>query len=182
MKKYITKKSISCLLLITLFLSCGSYNSIDSFYEANKNKNGVTAFHMPRFLLSTLKNVVPELGSFTSGIKELRYMQIPNQNSQDVSRVTNQINNLTNANFIEVFRKNEDPVRTLVTVRERKDVVKEIIYFKTNSTQNSIFYLQGDFNPLEVRKLAEEQKFDEFVNSLSQQYQWNSTSTPNISN
>ncbi|MGV6832143.1 MAG: DUF4252 domain-containing protein [bacterium] len=167
--------------MATLLFYCGSYNTIDSFYEANKTKNGVTAFQAPRFLLTTLTNVVPELNSFASKVTDLRYMQIPSGNDSGNLKIANEINGLTNSNFTEVFRKNDDPVRTLVTIRERKDVVKEIIYFKKNSQQNSIFYLQGDFNPIQVRKMAEEQKFDQIINSLSQQYQWNLTPTP-ISN
>jgi len=60
-----------------LLVSCGSYNSIDTFYEAHKNDNQVTAIRVPHFMISLLSNISPEINALIGNTKDLRYMQFP---------------------------------------------------------------------------------------------------------
>ncbi len=157
-------------LIILLFTSCGSYNSINSFYNQHKNDANVTAVRVPQFMLSLLRNASPEMNSFIGNVNDIRYIQLSPKTDIESSTINNEINNLTTNSFVEVFRKNEDPIRTLVSVRENKDVVKEIMIYKTALKSSSVFYMNGNFNPNTVRKYAKEGNFDKLSNTLMQQY------------
>lgn len=161
-------KKISILLLL-LLASCGSYNSINSFYNQHKNDANVTAIRVPQFMLSILKNSSPEMNSFLGTVRDIRFIQLQPKNTTESSLINNQINKLTTANFVEIFRKNEDPIRTLISVREKKDVVKEIMVYKTTPKNSSVFYLNGNFDPNMVRKYAKDGKLDNLTNTLLQQ-------------
>ena len=143
---------------------------MNAFYNQHKNDANVTAVRVPQFMLSLLRNASPEMNSFMGNVRDIRYIQLSPKSEVESKSINTQINNLTTAKFIEVFRKNQDPIRTLVSVRENKDVVREIMIYKTAPKTSSVFYLTGNFNPNTVRKYAEEGNFDKLSNTLMQQY------------
>ena len=170
------KKLLTVLSLLVL-ASCGSYNSFQGFYNQHKNDANVTAISVPQFMLSLLRNSSPEMKGFMSNVRSITYMQLRPNSAQESSQIASQINNLTTAKFVEVFRNNADPVRTLVSVREARDVVKEIMIYKTAPNQSTVFYMNGNFDPNRVRSYAKNGDFDQLTNSLMQHYQIeNSTS------
>lgn len=162
MKKY------SYLLLVLLFISCGSYNSINNFYNLHKNDANVTAIHVPQYMLSLLRGTSGDMNNFLSNVKEIRFIQLQPATENERTSISAQIDGLVSNNFVEVFRKNEDENRTLISLREKRDVVKEIIIFKNNSKNNSIFYLNGNFNPVKVREYVKSNELDNLSNSILQ--------------
>jgi len=121
-------------------------------------------------MLSTVGNLIPEMNEFVGNIKDLRYIQLNPKNDNEGRLINTQINSLTTSNFKEIYRKNENEKRTLVSLRERKDVVKEIMIYSNNNNKNTILYLNGNFNPAKVRQYASEEKFDSLINNFTQQY------------
>ena len=103
-------------------------------------------------------------------VRDIRYIRLNPKTELESNGINNQINNLTTTKFIEVFRKNEDPIRTLVSVRENRDVVKEIMIYKTAPQTSSVFYMNGNFDPNTVRSYAKEGKFENLSNTLMKQY------------
>ncbi|MDY7394560.1 DUF4252 domain-containing protein [Aureibaculum sp. 2210JD6-5] len=162
-------KKIILLLFAFSLLSCGSYNSINSFYNAHKNDPQVTAIQVPQYLLSLLRHSSGEMNSFMGNVRDIRYIQLSPQTDIEANRISNEINSLVSKNFVDVYRKNNDDIRTLISLREKKDVVKEIIIYKNGAKSNSVFYLNGNFNPQQVRKYVDEGKFDNLTNSVFQQ-------------
>ena len=172
------KKSL--LLVSLIFISsCGSYNSIDTFYEAHKNDDQVTAVRVPRFMLSLLGNISPEMNSLIGNTKDLRYMQFPSTTPERTEFLNNQMNNMTGSSFIEVYRKNDNQKRNIVSIREKRDAVKEILIYNNNTTKGSFLYFNGNFDPAKVREMAKNQDFQKLGNGLINQY--NLGSTPNSS-
>jgi len=163
-------KKISIIILLFTLLSCGSYNSINSFYNEHKNDTNVTAIRVPQFMLSLLRNASPEMNNFMGNVNDIRYIQLNPKNETESIAISNQISNLTTNSFVEIFRKNEDLKRTLISVREKKDVVKEIIIYKNSDKNNSVFYMNGNFDPNTVKKYAKDGSFEKLSNSLMQQY------------
>lgn len=164
MKKLVT---VICLIL---FSACGSYNSIQSFYNDHKNDSNVTAIRVPQFMLSLLRNSSPELNSFMNNVRDIRYIQLSPNSTQESTQINAQINRLTTTRFVEVFRKNTDPVRTLISVRESRDVVKEIMIYKTAPNRSSVFYMNGNFDPTRVRNYAKNGNLDKLTNNFMSQY------------
>ncbi|UWX56417.1 hypothetical protein NYZ99_09610 [Maribacter litopenaei] len=70
-------KKISILFLLVLFYNCSSYNSIDTFYNAHKNDNQVTAVRVPQFMLKLISGISPEMQTLIGNTRDLRYMQFP---------------------------------------------------------------------------------------------------------
>ncbi len=168
---------IIILLCCSFFISCSSYNSIDTFYNAHKNDNKVTAIRVPQFMLSLISGISPEMKALVGTTKDLRYMQFPSSTSEKTSFLNRQIDNITGNNFIEVFRKNDNLKRNVISVREKKNVVKEILIYKNDNLNGSFLYFNGDFDPVKVREMAKNNEFDKLSSGLIQQFNNN---TPGI--
>lgn len=165
-------------LLILIISSCVSYNSIDSFYEAHKNDDQVTAVRVPRFMLSLIGNISPEMNSLIGNTKDLRYMQFPSATPERTNFLNNQMNNITGSSFIEVYRKNDNQKRNVVSIREKRDAVKEILIYNNNTTRGSFLYFNGNFDPVKVREMAKNEDFQKLGDGLINQF--NMGSTPGI--
>ena len=171
-------KNIIFALAIVLVSSCGTYNSIDRFYDAHKEDNQVTAIRVPRFMLSMLGNISPEMKSLVGNTKDLRYMQFPSATPERTSFLNQQMNGITGTSFIEVFRKNNDLNRNVVSIREKKEAVKEILIYNNNNQSGSFLYFNGNFDPATVRQMAQNEEFQKMGEGLMNQY--NLGPTPGI--
>jgi len=172
------KKLLSILPLL-LFFSCGSYNSIDSFYEAHKNDNQVTAIRVPQFMLSLVSEISPEMKSLVGNTRDLRYMQFPSKTESQTKFLNTQMNNFASSTFIEVFRKNDELKRNVISIREKRDVVKEILIYNNDNATGSFLYFNGNFDPLKVREMAKNNQFEKFSSALLPQM---NLTTPGITN
>ena len=169
------------LIILSFFIlfSCGSYNSIDSFYERHKNDNKVNAFRVPQFMFSLIAEISPEMKSMVGNTRDLRYMQFPSATDSQTRFLNSQMDNFASSSFIEVFRKNDNLKRNIVSIREKRDVVKEILVYKNDNAFGSFLYFSGNFDPLKVRELAKKQEFEKFTQDLLPQM---NMQTPGISN
>lgn len=158
-----------------LLVSCGSYNSIDTFYEAHKNDNQVTAIRVPHFMISLLSNISPEINALIGDTRDLRYMQFPVETPAKADFLNKQMNGITGNSFIEIFRKNDDLKRSVVSVRERKNSVKEILIFNNNNKTGSFLYFNGNFDPVKVRGMAKNNEFEKLTESLTKEYNPNTS-------
>ncbi len=171
-------KRIIFLLASVLVSSCGTYNSIDRFYDAHKEDDQVTAIRVPRFMLSMIGNISPEMKSLVGNTKDLRYMQFPSTTPERTRFLNQQMNGITGNSFIEVFRKNDDLNRNVVSIREKKDAVKEILIYNNNNQNGSFLYFNGNFDPVKVRQMAQNEEFQKMGKGLIDQY--NMGPTPGI--
>jgi len=170
----------SLYIFCTIFcISCGSYNSIDSFYNAHKNDNHVTAVRVPQFMLSLVSGISPEMKSLVGNTRDLRYMQFPSTTTERTMFLNNQMNGITESSFIEVFRKNDELKRNVVSIREKRNGVKEILIYNNNAVNGSFLYFNGDFDPVKVREMAKKNEFNKLGDGLIQQF---NTGTPGITN
>ncbi|NJB69601.1 hypothetical protein GGR42_000063 [Saonia flava] len=170
-------RKFSFLLFFLLITSCSSYNSIDSFYAAHKNDNQVTAIRVPQFMLSLISDISPEMKSLVGNTKDLRYMQFPSATESRTNFLNSQMNSITGTSFIEVFRKNDETKRNVISIREKRDVVKEILIYNNNNINGSFLYFNGNFDPIKVRNMAQSDQFEKLSNGLVNQF---SLQTPSI--
>ena len=164
-------------LLCLLCFSCGSYNSIDSFYDAHKNDDHVTAIRVPQFLLSMISESSPEMKSLVGQTKDLRFMSFPSATPSQTKFLNNQMNVITGNSFIEVFRNNNELKRHVVSIRERKNTVKEILIYNNNNKNGSFIYFNGNFDPVKVKELAQKSRFEKLDENLIQHF---NVQTPGI--
>lgn len=158
---------IVCLILIS---SCGTYNSIDSFYAAHKNDNQVTAVRVPRFMLTMISNISPEMNSLIGNTKDLRYMRFPSATAARTEFLNKQMNGITGNSFIEVYRKNDELKRNIVSIREKRNAVKEILIYNNNAVNGSFLYFNGNFDPVKVRQMAKSEEFKKLGDGLINQF------------
>ncbi len=168
------KKFIFLVFVLTLS-ACGSYNSIDRFYNAHKNDSQVTAIRVPQFMLSLLGNISPEMKSLIGNTKDLRYMQFPSATPERTQYLNTQMNTITGNSFIEVFRKNNELKRNIISIREKRNAVKEILIYNNNNIRGSFLYFNGDFDPVKVREMAKNSEFNELPNSLVKEFKMQSS-------
>ncbi|MFS4418445.1 DUF4252 domain-containing protein [Maribacter sp. 2307ULW6-5] len=162
--------SITSFVLLLFCSGCGTYNSIDNFYDRHKNDDQVTAIRVPQFMLSLVSGISPEMKSLVGSTKDLRYMQFPSATPTRSRFLNNQMNGITGNSFIEVFRKNDDLKRNVVSIREKKNTVKEILVYNNNSQTGSFLYFNGDFDPVKVREMAQKEKFQDLGSHLLGQF------------
>lgn len=158
------------LSLILLLSACGGYNSIDTFYNAHKNDNQVTAIRVPQFMLAMVSEISPEMKALVGNTKDLRYMQFPSATPSRSQYLNSQMNGITGNSFIEVFRKNDELKRNVVSIREKKNSVKEILIYNNNNQSGSFLYFNGDFDPLKVREMAKNEQFTKFGEHIISQF------------
>lgn len=164
-----------CFLLLT---SCGSYNSIDSFYNVHKNEDQVTAVRVPRFMFSLLRTISPEVEALIGNTKDLRYMEFTSTTPERTSYLNGQLGGITGNSFIEVYRNNDNQKRNVISIRERGDTVKEILVYNNDSVKGSFLYFNGDFDPVQVREMVKNRDFEKLGSGLINQF--NSGGTPGI--
>ncbi len=168
-------KKIIFLVCVLILSACGSYNSIDRFYNAHKNDSQVTAIRVPQFMLSLLGNISPEMKSLIGNTKDLRYMQFPSATPERTQYLNTQMNTITGNSFIEVFRKNDELKRNVISIREKRNAVKEILIYNNNNIRGSFLYFNGDFDPVKVREMAKNSEFNELPNSLVKEFNMQSS-------
>ena len=167
------------LMGMVLLTSCSTYNSIDSFYEAHKNDDQVTAVRVPQFMLSLIGNISPEMQSLIGSTRDLRYMQFPSTTPARTQFLNQQMNGITGNSFIEVYRKNNDLKRNIVSIREKRNTVKEILIYNNNATRGSFLYFNGNFDPIKVREMARSEEFQKLGDGLVHEF---NMGTPGINN
>ncbi len=165
------KKLTSFLALLSLLFvcSCGSYNSIDRFYEEHKNDSQVTAFRVPQLMINLLAGISPEMQGIIGNTRDIRYMKFSGLTDAGSRSLDNKMNSLTSSSFIEVYRKNEDLKRNVISIREKRNSVKEILVYNNNPGNASFLYFNGDFNPAEVKRLAQSDEFKDISEGLFSQ-------------
>jgi len=166
------------LFSLILLVSCGGYNSIDTFYNAHKNDNQVTAVRVPQFMLTLISGISPEMQSLVGNTRDLRYMRFPSATPAKTQFLNKQMNGITGNSFIEVYRKNDELKRNVVSIREKRNSIKEILIYNNNNLNGSFLYFNGDFDPVKVRDMAKSDQFGKLGEGLIQQF---SPSTPGIS-
>ncbi|MBT8306294.1 MAG: DUF4252 domain-containing protein [Maribacter sp.] len=165
-------------LFSLIFLSsCGSYNSIDTFYNAHKNDNQVTAVRVPQFMLTLISGISPEMQSLVGNTRDLRYMRFPSATPAKTQFLNKQMNGITGNSFIEVYRRNDELKRNVVSIREKRNSVKEILIYNNNNLTGSFLYFNGDFDPVKIREMAKNDEFNKLGEGLIKQF---SPGTPGI--
>ena len=167
-KRYIMLKKILFTGFILLFISCGS--SVESFYDAHKNDTNVTAVQVPKFMYSLLGNLSPEMNELIGNVSDIRYMNLPSSSSLRNQQINTEIDKITKSGYSDVFRKNNDNTRSLLSVKEQGNIIKQIILHNSNGSNNSLLYLKGNFDADKIRKMAETDDFSKFSNALDQKY------------
>ncbi|MDE3740606.1 DUF4252 domain-containing protein [Maribacter polysaccharolyticus] len=158
------------LLILVLLASCGSYNSIDTFYNAHKNDNQVTAIRVPKFMLTLISGVSPEMQALVGNTNDLRFMRFPSGTPAKTQFLNSQMNGITGNSFIEVYRKNDELKRNVVSIREKRNSVREILIYKNDNINGSLLYFNGDFDPIKVREMAKNNAFGKIGDALIQQF------------
>ncbi len=170
-------RKLIIIAIIPFFMGCGSYNSIDTFYNAHKNDNQVTAVRVPQFMLTLISGISPEMQSLVGNTRDLRYMQFPSTSTAKTDFLNKQMNGITGNSFIEVYRKNDELKRNVVSIREKRNVVKEILIYNNNNQTGSFLYFNGNFDPVKVRNMAKNNEFETIGSSLINQFD---SGTPSI--
>ncbi|TLP81322.1 DUF4252 domain-containing protein [Maribacter sp. ACAM166] len=167
------RKLVVLSLLLILF-ACSGYNSMDTFYNTHKNDNQVTAIRVPQFMLAMVSEISPEMKALVGNTKDLRYMQFPSNTPSRSQFLNSQMNRITGNSFIEVFRKNDNLRRNVVSIREKRNSVKEILIYNNNSQSGSFLYFKGDFDPVKVREMVKNEQFTKFGENIINQFGTNS--------
>ena len=156
-------KNIFRILLLIVFinlLSCSSSQSFNNFYNHHKNDNNVSSFQVPSYLRTLIKNASPELNDIFKNVRDFKSISFTDCTAQQSAEINDEINMITK-NYTDVLRKNTEEKRSLVSVKEKGDVIKEIIIHTYKNNNHHILFLKGNFDPERIQSLANENELND---------------------
>ncbi len=165
------KKIILVLSICFLLVSCGS--SFQSFYNDHKADLGTTSFQVPNFMKAILSNISSEVKHGIGNISDFKYIKFEGVSAIKRQRLIEEMNNVTNSGYTDIFRKNEIDNTRIISVREAGIVVTDAIIFISSGTEISAYYLQGHFDPDKIKSFSDEDTFNSFSTDLLKNYNTN---------
>ncbi|MFD1315685.1 DUF4252 domain-containing protein [Namhaeicola litoreus] len=147
------------LVSIILFVNCSSYQSIESFYDNHKNDPNASSFQLPTFLKNAVKNVSPELSEIVGDVDDFRSISFKDCSVGQDQQITQELNSITK-NYKDVVRKNENGKNISVSVKEKGNVIKEVILHSHKENDHYVMYLKGNFDTEKINRLAETEDFE----------------------
>ncbi len=159
--------TLSALML--LCISCAS-NSIDGFYNAHKDDNQVLAVRVPEVMLSLIAGISPEMQGVIGSTTDVRFMRFTGLSQPRIQTLYNQMSNMTGNSFIEVYRKNDELKRNVISIREKRNTVREILVYSNDQLNATFLYFNGNYDPARVRAMAQNEQLTEFSDGLLQQF------------
>ena len=149
------------LLILSIGLSsCSGSAKFNQFYNQHKNDNNVSSFQVPGYLRSLLKNVSPELNNVFKNVKDFKTISFTDCSPAQSQQITEGINNITQ-NYTDVIRNNKEEKKTLVSVKEKGDFIKEILIHSNTNNNHKIIFLKGNFDPNRIKGLIDGHEFEE---------------------
>ena len=130
-------------------------------------------------MLSMISEISPKMKALVGTTKDLRYMQFSSATASRTQFLSQQMNGVIGKSFIEVFRKNDELKRNVVSVGQKKNSVKEIFIYNDDNQTGSFLYFNSDFDPVKVREMAKNEQFTKFGSNIISQF---GASTPEINN
>lgn len=155
-------KKTSYILVFVLslnFLACSSSQSFNAFYNRHKTDTNVSSFQVPSYLRSILKNTSPEMNDLVKNVKDFKTISFRDCSALQNEQINNEINFITK-NFKDVVRNNSEEGNTLISVKEKGDVIKEVIIHKSTNNNHKILFLKGNFNPERIEQLASDNELE----------------------
>ena len=165
------KKIVVILFLMLVISSCGSGKSFQSFFNDHKRDIGVTAFQVPNFMMSLVKNISPEINDLFGNVRDFKFITFSKISREKQNLLITEMNLVTDNNFTDILRKNTSVKTKIVSVKEDGDVVTQAVIFNSTLAKTSVFYLKGRFNPNRIKELSETNQFESLSNKLIQSYQ-----------
>lgn len=167
------------IIFAFLFLlsSCGSGKTFQSFFNDHKTDLGVTAFQVPKFMMTLVQSISPEINDLFGNVRDFKFITFNDISSEKQSELISEMNMVTDNNFTDILRNNTVEKTKIVSVKEDGDVVTQAIIFNSTLAKTSVFYLKGRFDPNRIKQLSETNQFENLSTKLIQNYQ-KSPTTP----
>ncbi len=142
------------LLLIALnLIACSSSQSFNSFYQRHKADTNVSSFQVPSYLKSILRNASPEMNDLVKNVRDFKTISFRDCSALQSEEINNEINFITK-NYKDMIRNNSEEGNTLIAVKEKGDIIKEVIIHKSSNNNHKILFLKGNFDPERIKQLA----------------------------
>ena len=165
------KKLFIALIFLSTLVSCGSGKSFQSFFNDHKRDLGVTAFQVPNFMMSLVKNISPEINDLFGNVRDFKFITFSDISKQKQHELISEMNLVTDNNFTDILRNNTVEKTKIVSVKEDGDVVTQAIIFNSTLAKTTVFYLKGRFDPNRIKELSETNQFENLSSKLIQNYQ-----------
>jgi len=142
------------------FFSCSATAKFNQFYNQHKNDNNVKSFQVPRYLKSLVRNISPELNNVFKNVKDFKSISFTNSSPQQSQQIIDGVNNITQ-NYTDVIRNNNSDKKTLVSVREKGNFIKEVLIHTHENNNHKIIFLKGNFDPNRIKSLIDDHELEE---------------------
>lgn len=177
MKKdqFIMKKVLLLLALSVILFSCRSA-SFQGFYNTHKTDLGATSFQVPNVMKALLSTVSPETKKIIGNLQDVKYIKLNNISPLKRQQIITEINAVTNAGYLDMFRQNQASNTRIISVKENGNVLTHVVLFNCDKDKATAFYLEGVFDPEKIKTLSKTNNFDALTADILQSYQANISS------
>lgn len=175
-------KKIVLICITILLFSCGSGRSFNSFFNNHKKDVGVTAFQLPKFMMSLVKNISPEINEVFGNVRDFKFITFKEVSTLKQESIVEEINEVTANNFTDILRQNSLKNTKIVSVKEDGDIVTQAIIFNSTKIKTSVFYLKGRFDPNKIKQLSETNQFENLSSKLMKNNNSKTIITPGFNN
>ena len=165
------KKLSLAFAFLLLLSSCGSGKSFNSFFNDHKRDLGATAFQVPNFMMTLVKNISPEINDLFGNVNDFKFITFSEISREKQNLIISEMNLVTDNNFTDILRSNAAEKTKIVSVKEVGNVVTQAIIFNSTLSETSVLYLKGRFDPNRIRLLSESNQFENLSEKLIQNYQ-----------
>ncbi|WP_299254694.1 DUF4252 domain-containing protein [uncultured Lacinutrix sp.] len=174
------KKYIVLIAVVLMLFSCGSA-SFQGFYNAHKTDLGATSFQVPNVMKALLSSVSLETKSIIGNLQDVKYIKLNSVSSFRRQQIITEMNAVTNAGYLDMFRQNEVNNTRIISVKENGNVLTDVILFNCDEKEVTAFYLKGIFDPDKIKTLSEASTFNALSLDLLQSYKSNMSPSLNPS-
>ena len=111
------KKLSLAFAFLLLLSSCGSGKSFNSFFNDHKRDLGTTAFQVPNFMMTLVKNISPEINDLFGNVNDFKFITFSEISREKQNLIISEMNLVTDNNFTDILRSNAAEKTKIVSVR-----------------------------------------------------------------
>lgn len=166
------KNFLVLLAFSVVLFSCKSV-SFQGFYNTHKADLGATSFQVPKVLKALLSSVSDETKSVIGNLQDIKYIKLDNVSAVRRKQIIAEMNAVTNSGYMDMFRQNKVNNTRIISVKEKGNILTDVILFNCDQKEATAFYLKGVFDPEKIKTLSKTKTFDALSLDLLQSYKSN---------
>lgn len=154
---------LGTMLLVLLFTSCNSPQSVSSFYRQNKGKPGVRNMTIPGWLIYAGTGIAHDIVKgeeekmmleLARKVKKLQFMYAEEENPISPLAVQRFIQQSRQDNFEDLIYVRDESTTVNVMVREKKDKLRHLVFLVNDGSDFVFLNIRSNIKMKDISKIV----------------------------